>query len=354
MSADHDGFFLVSFAKGQDARDEFSVQALTVEAAFSGQDEIGRCDLFLQAGHFAEKLPAGNQLGAQQMQRCADSAGGSASRQQRVQPDFCRKLLHPLFQSFQHGGIRSLLWTENHRRPARPQQRIVDVAGYRELCTLEETSKKPQRVRTFSNPAGALGFERTCRSTRPTHLRSLFERAKHPFAAVVGGAAADADGDLPAAQVEGGSHQDAQAVACRLFRIPLFGGQHRQSADLCHFDEGLLVVVEQEDRRFDRAHQGIDGRNRHPAATALQGRFDHFHRTIAPVGHRQLYDLGLGPAHKLSPDRRLQRIRHFRRRKRTLEFIGNYQNIPYLCHKARQSSQIYEIIHESLRNQGSL
>ena len=46
------------------------------------------------------------------------------------------------------------------------------------LCALEETSKKPQRVRTFSNPAGALGFERTCRSTRPAHLRNLFERAK--------------------------------------------------------------------------------------------------------------------------------------------------------------------------------
>ena len=46
------------------------------------------------------------------------------------------------------------------------------------FAALADTSVLPQRVRTFSSPARALELERTCRSTRPTHILRVTERTK--------------------------------------------------------------------------------------------------------------------------------------------------------------------------------
>ena len=43
---------------------------------------------------------------------------------------------------------------------------------------LDDTACIPQRVRTFSMQAQALGIERTCHSTRPAHTRGVIEGAK--------------------------------------------------------------------------------------------------------------------------------------------------------------------------------
>ena len=44
------------------------------------------------------------------------------------------------------------------------------------LCALADPANNPTRGRTFSSPAGTLGLERTCRSTRPAQIRRISER----------------------------------------------------------------------------------------------------------------------------------------------------------------------------------
>ena len=73
---------------------------------------------------------------------------------------------------------------------------------------LVATLNDPARGRTFSSPAGALGLERTCRSTRPALIQCDSERIEQPFATIVGGTAADADDDAAAAAPDGGRQQD--------------------------------------------------------------------------------------------------------------------------------------------------
>ena len=149
-AADDQGFLFIGFAEGQDARDEFSVEALGVEAAFAGDDGVGLGDFRLQAGHFAEEAPAGHEGSAQLMKGRTHAACRAASRQHRIEPRFCRKRLHPSFQPLQHRRIRPLLRPIHHRRPIGPEQRIVHITGNNDRCFVAD----PANVR---RPGGAAG-----------------------------------------------------------------------------------------------------------------------------------------------------------------------------------------------------
>ena len=89
LAADDDGFLLVFLAKGQDAPDEFPVKALAVEAALAGDDEVGGGDLFFEAGHLAEELPAGDQPGAEL------GEGGTYATRRAAAPAACVQMTAP-------------------------------------------------------------------------------------------------------------------------------------------------------------------------------------------------------------------------------------------------------------------
>ena len=312
LATDHDGLFPILPAEGQDAGDQFSVEALAVEAAFSGDDKVGLGNLFFQAGHLAEEFPAGHKLGAEFVEGGAHAARRAAARQGGVQPGLGRKAFHPALQPFQHRRIRPLLRAIDHGRAIGAQQGIVHVAG--------------DGYYWGSAPNFTLIF---------IDFLKRFQQALSP---IIGSRTSNSNHNSLTPMHHCFSYHHAETVGRRLFGIPLGGGEHRQAADFGHLDKGLPVAVEQEHRGLDGTHQRIEGIDAYPAAPAAERSLNHFHRTVPAVGHRELDDAGRVPADHLPPDRRLERFGHFRRRKRSLEFIGNNQNIAYLCHLPRTNT----------------
>ncbi len=108
------------------------------------------------------------------------------------------------------------------------------------------------------------------------------ERARHAVAAVGGGAAAQADDELPAAAVERGADELAGTVRRRGLRVAQFFFNERQTGRRRHFDDCDLPC-DAETRR-DGAPKRV--RRGHVDVFAAEPGHDGVHCALAAVGNR--------------------------------------------------------------------
>ena len=130
------------------------------------------------------------------------------------------------------------------------------------------------------------------------HLRAVFvqqaiaQRLQHTDAAVVRGAAADADDEMTAALGNGVADDLADAVARGVHRIQLRFGDERDARRARHLHDGETALRQDAVQALDRTPEGTRDQNAlELAAHADRERLD---RALAAVGERTHNDLGLG------------------------------------------------------------
>ena len=275
------------------ANRHLAVDALAVDAPFAGDHQRSVFDLLRQPERLGDNFDAASQIRlAEGVQRRAHAARRAAAgnmqhvdieialNNRRIVRQRAVQLLHQLRR-------RAFLRTEDSRRAVAAGQRISHVARH------FETALPHARVQSadinFCQPRQ--------RAAAEADLVLLFvqqpraQRLHHARAAVVGGAAADADNDMPDALVQRALDQLAGAERSGGQGIALRGGHQLQPAGGRHFDKGGACVageaVEGVYRRAERSgYAQVDD-------TPRRRRHHRLNRAFAAVGNRYLHVSGV-------------------------------------------------------------
>ena len=167
---------------------------------------------------------------------------------------------------------------EHRARAARSKQRIVDIGRYLDRDVAQMSIEAGKIDLRQSRQSAAAGPKRAAMLVEQPHAKGL-ERAR---AAIVRGAAADADDDTASTGAGGGRDQLARTVRRATQRVVFIRGEQREARSRGHLDHG--------DRSIER--EGClcrpAERSAHGANNALRpGRDKRVNGSLAAVGHRQ-------------------------------------------------------------------
>jgi hypothetical protein len=184
-------------------------------------------------------------------------------------------------------GGRALLRSENVRRSARAVERVVHIAGDTDAGRTE-TVVAPGEIdaRDVEEAPAGDALEDVALAVAEDDA----ERLGHAAAAVVGGAAADAEDYLARAEVEGRADKLAGAEGRGLRRIATVGGNERQARGGSHLYHRGLAIAEQPEVGIDRrAERTFD----FACLEAPTGHRDEsVNRALATISHGDFDDLG--------------------------------------------------------------
>jgi hypothetical protein len=270
---------------GGNARRCLAMQGLLVERSFAGDDKKSATELVAKADQVEEVGDAGSYGRAEKDHR----GKAHAPRRSRTRP-VCRIDAQVAAHHVRPAGqgdleqrdllaCRALLRAVHRRRPVRPQQRVVDVAGDDER-DVGQPRVQPAEIDAFQHgqrrPARRqLGAERI--------EQPGAERLHEPGAAVGARTAAQTEYDRVAAGVEGDADDLPGAVRGGAQRLEPAVRQAAQAGHVGELDHGHPVPL---------AVRGVDGptgragrTHRHPPETRCDGHLD---RAVATVRHRHL------------------------------------------------------------------
>ena len=283
---------------------------LAVETPLAGDDEVGVADdpVHVDGGH--HDLGSGPEARPEDSVKCcAEAAGGARAR--HVRDGLAEGALDDRgvvgevrVEDAHELGRRPLLRPENRRRAIRTDEGIVDVAGDLDRA-LRETRVQPRDVDPFETGQRAAAV-RQFPAARIDEANA--ERLQHSGAAVVRGAAADADDEPARAVVEGGPDEFADAEGRRHQRIAQGRRNELEPRSRGHFDHRDVAVARDAVKRLDLVAERPDD----PARDATpSGRSDkRVHGAFPAVGDRQkdIIRVGVDGAESLADgERRVER-----------------------------------------------
>ena len=197
-------------------------------------------------------------------------------------------MLQARIQRLHHFGRGAFLRPEHRRCAFFAAQRIIHIAGHHDFHAgqaLIQAAKVDGGQILQTAAAGTDGLL-VCIEQQSA------QRLQHAGAAVIGGAAADADNDFFYAFIERGQNQLARAVAGGVQRIAFFRRHQMQAGCGGHFDNGGAPVAREAEFRSYLVAQ----RRAHFCAyqSAFGGIHQRLHRALAAVGHRHFHIFGIG------------------------------------------------------------
>ncbi len=130
-----------------------------------------------------------------------------------------------------------------------------------------------------------------------------------PDAGVVGGAAADAQDNVPGPPPDGGQHQLARAQGGGVEAVALLRPEQRQPRGRGHFDEGGLPVAGEAEGSGDGPEQRVLHLRLHQPTPSMEGQ--DLRRPLPPVGQREKRH---GNFRIRRPNPFRHRLRHLQRR----------------------------------------
>ena len=151
----------VSRGPGRQRTDDLAVQRI-VEAALTGDDELGRRDVVGQAGVFGDHRGARLPSATQREQRGTDAPGRArtgfcADVAARHGVQFRGPLGQPGLQQHHGGRVGALLRSEHRRRAHRAEQRMLDVGGRDQLDARQPGTGGGQPAERVDQRTAAVG-----------------------------------------------------------------------------------------------------------------------------------------------------------------------------------------------------
>ncbi len=206
--------------------------------------------------------------------------------------------------------------TENASGPARPKQRILDVAGRDDFGKIGDgRGVDPADARKVAGE----WFENLPRARRQ---KTKTHRRRHSGAAIGGGASPQPQQDASCTTLHRVSEQYSGTVSVGAPGIAFRWGDAPKTRGLAHLNNCRSVRAYPGVPRPDRAAQGVHRIHCDPLSPeSLRERFA---ETLPPIGDRRESAFRLGP--HASPTAR-ERLRHSRSRKRSFEFVGSKKQI---------------------------
>ena len=203
-----------------------AVWGLLVDRTLCGDQQVGEPQLLVQADQFGDQVQAGAQPRVQEELQCpAEPACGARAGQLGNSGGVLATATHQAGQDCVQladiVGAGALLRSVDSGSPARPQERIGDIAG-----DLHANPAQP-RVETGGVHPRQLAQAGGCRRefgalrVEETHAKD----GQHAGPRLVGGAAPDADHQPFGPGVQCGQHQLPEPAGVEL-EDPAFGGRH--------------------------------------------------------------------------------------------------------------------------------
>ena len=193
-----------------------------------------------------------------------------------------RKILQISVELLHHFRRCPLLRAKNGRCAARAAQGVVHIAGHINGAVGKAGVKGRHVDVRKPAKAHARGFDLLPVCVQQAHAKGL----KHARAALVGGAAANAQNKFTRSGIQGRAYELPRAKACGVEGVA-HGGRHKgKAAGGGHFDNGCAAIARQAVKCLHRVAQRAAYRGDYAAAT---GGFDHgIHRAFAAVSHGNL------------------------------------------------------------------
>ncbi len=302
------------------AAHDLAVGALRVDAALAGDDEVGVCEQGVEAHHVEHDLDAAAQFRAQQSDAArAERArrAGSGEHGDRGVQLAAEGLVQraELTVQLAHGClVRALLRRENARRAAMAVHGIGDVAHGDHAHTVKPFARGGGVDVRDAVERRADGNEGPAARVREADA----QRRGAAAAAVVRGAAAEAEHDAPRAARKRVGDELSDAVGRGDTGI-FASGNERESRCRGHFND-RRAVRQQGVGCVDRLAVGIlHAGDEHALAAA--GIEEAIHRPLAAVRHAQRADLAGG---KVERDTLARDGADVAARQRALEGIGDH------------------------------
>jgi len=268
---------------------------LAIGAAFAADYPVGAAQRFIQPHGVHHPVDAGTQTGVKRRQRGSAHAAGRARARQcgHVAAAGLRQITAPVRQGgvqLRHLGRAGAFLRCKHRAgAARAAQRVIHIAGDIHLHAGQRRLHGRQIQRGQLRQRRAAGRQRL--AVRIQQARA--QRLQHAGAAVLGGAAAQAQQDAPRALRQRGGDQLAHAVGAGAQGVALAARNPHQAGGLGHFNQGRFTVAQHGKTRIDRrAQRAAHGVAQQLAASGADQRIQ---RAFAAVGQRQAHTLRIRP-----------------------------------------------------------
>ena len=327
-AGDADHRLAVALGDAGDADRRLAVHGLEVDTALAGDHQVGVAHVRVEVHRRGDDLDAGLERGAEEGQhRRAHAAGRTRARHRvdrhaEVAPDDAGEAGEVGVERLHHLGRGALLRAKYRRGPTRAGERVVHIAGDFDAAFGQARIERGD-VDTFQ--AGEI-------TTAAVELAALeieqtrTERLHHAGAAVVGGAATNAEDEAARTGVERGADQLAGAAGAGEERVAPVRRNQRQAAGGRHLDHrGVAIAGE--------AVEGLHGFTERAAdrhgLLASAGRGDHrVHRALAAVRHRHQHVVGVG---ENLAEAGFDRLRDFERGQAFLVRIGGDDDLHGGC-----------------------
>ena len=234
------------FGPFADAADHLAPDALAVEPALAGDDQIAVLQLSVKVHQIQHRLNAGAEGAVQKRQDAGtEGSGGPGAGHIRYSAvqfplDHGVQGFQLAVQEFHHGRVRPFLGAEDIRRPSGTVHGVVNVTHGGEIHSLQQLPG-PADIDMGDLVQGAAGGHESL--SRPVQKPDPQGR-RAAAAAVVGAAAAQAQQDLGAALLHRMADLLAHAVGAGNAGVPAVSHQG-QPCGGGHFDHGPAAIQPQ-------------------------------------------------------------------------------------------------------------
>lgn len=187
MAGDADDFFSGVAGELGDSGGAFTVESLSVEGTFTGDDEIGGGDFFIELKGIGDEVETADKFGsAEGFQAKSESACGTCTWEVMLSFEEICQAGEGGFELGNSLGSRSFLWTENGGGSVWPKQGVGDI-------TSDGDGREGNYSRLIDGDDLGKGFwdEDEGKSSVIEELNS--KRFRHASSTVIGGGTTDAD-----------------------------------------------------------------------------------------------------------------------------------------------------------------